>query len=145
MEEQAVYIPVPQIDVMGLLKKFGYIVVCSILFASSTFFYTMYNCGPGSHLISMLLFIVFMVFVELLWNEFRGQRKPLGTIFKYAIYSSLLFFLLSSKDVYLLTNKVSIFGSLADTYGCPSSMGIFIHSIIFAIAMISTMGLPENQ
>jgi len=152
MEEKSTTITVPMSQVfvsnslVPFLKKLLYSIMCAGVFAGATVFYKWFGCSPGTHLLSMILFIVFMIFVELLWNEFKETRKPLDLIFKYAIYGSLLFYFISSKDVYLLTQKLPLIGGgLADSLGCPTGPGIVVHGILFAIALLSMLGLPKDQ
>ena len=45
----------------------------------------------------------------------------------------LLFFLISNPFTYRLTNSLlsGLVGRLADPSGCPTSLGILVHSIVF--------------
>ena len=61
---------------------------------------------------------------------------------KYSIYSALVFLIISSPYTYLLIHK--LFGSfikISSLNGCPTLIGLFIHSAIFAIIIRGMMEL----
>jgi|TARA_Y100000389_G_scaffold161732_1_gene164273 hypothetical protein len=64
-----------------------------------------------------------------------------GLKLKYSFYSTLVFYILSSASMYRLTSK------LLPTAkgGCPTPFGLFLHSIVFLIALYGIMSLPKDR
>jgi hypothetical protein len=55
----------------------------------------------------------------------------------------ILFILVSMPMTYKLTNRLfgGMIGSLADSHGCPTGLGIFIHSLVFGLITYILMGI----
>ena len=53
----------------------------------------------------------------------------------------LLFFLISNPFTYRLTNSLlsGLVGRLADPSGCPTSLGLIVHSIVFGFIVNALM------
>jgi hypothetical protein len=53
----------------------------------------------------------------------------------------LLFFLISNPFTYRLTNSLlsGLTGRLADPAGCPTSLGILVHSVVFGVIVYALM------
>ncbi len=60
--------------------------------------------------------------------------------FKYSIYSTFIFYIVSSSQMYKLTSK--IIPTSID--GCPTPFGLLIHSIVFLLAIYGIMTLPKD-
>lgn len=60
--------------------------------------------------------------------------------FKYSMYSTFIFYILSSSQMYKLTSK--ILPTSID--GCPTPFGLLIHSIVFLLALYGIMTLPKD-
>jgi hypothetical protein len=71
------------------------------------------------------------------------QSKSDLLLAKYVIFGALLFFAVSSTDVYRLTNSV-LGGDLSNDMGCPTTKGIVIHAITFSLLMIILLNLPHD-
>ena len=73
-----------------------------------------------------------------LWAQNKGLK------WKYSFYSALIFFVISSPQAYVLSQKLvgNLFTLSGD--GCPTSFGLFIHTIIFMIALYGIMNLPKD-
>lgn len=58
------------------------------------------------------------------------------------IQSVIIFIIVSLPFTYKLTNRLlgGIVGKLADVSGCPTVLGIFIHAIVFGMAIYALMG-----
>jgi hypothetical protein len=72
------------------------------------------------------------------------RKSPLLK-FKYSLYSALAFFLLASPQMFSLVQK--IFGSvvsIADANGCPSPIGLVIHTGVFLVLLYIMMSLPRD-
>jgi hypothetical protein len=65
-----------------------------------------------------------------------------GVKLKHSIYGTLIFYLISSPAMYSFV--ASILGSsVASPAGCPTVMGVVIHSLVFCAALIGVMYLPN--
>jgi hypothetical protein len=62
---------------------------------------------------------------------------------KYSFYSALVFFLCANPETYKITNWI-FQGFLATTAGCPTSLGLFIHTILFFLVMMALMMFPRD-
>ena len=64
---------------------------------------------------------------------------------KYAFYSTLIFFLVANPETYLMTQKVlGWLFTVADTSGCPTAIGFFVHSAIFFLVLWGVMLFPRD-
>jgi hypothetical protein len=73
-----------------------------------------------------------------LWAKNKGLK------WKYSFYSALIFFVISSPQAYVLSQKLvgNLFALSGD--GCPTSLGLFIHTIVFMISLYGIMNLPKD-
>ena len=65
---------------------------------------------------------------------------------KYAFYSTLIFFLIANPETFKMTQKV--FGwllTIADTGGCPTSLGFFLHTGLFFVVLWGAMLFPKDS
>jgi hypothetical protein len=55
----------------------------------------------------------------------------------------ILFILVSMPMTYRLTNHLlgGIIGSLADPHGCPTGLGVVVHSLVFGLITYILMGI----
>lgn len=70
-----------------------------------------------------------------LWEKNKGLK------WKYSFMSALIFYILSSPDMYNLTNNVV---QTINEKGCPTSFGLLLHSIVFMISLYLIMNLPKD-
>ncbi|MDA7573919.1 hypothetical protein N8751_01400 [bacterium] len=82
-------------------------------------------------------------------NELKLQCRKLwaknkGLKWKYSFYSALIFFVISSPQAYVLSQKLvgNLFALSGD--GCPTSLGLFIHTLVFMVALYGIMNLPKD-
>ena len=56
---------------------------------------------------------------------------------KYTLITTVIFLLVVMPLTYRLTNRIlgKVFGKLCDAGGCPTMMGIFIHTIVFTLLL----------
>jgi hypothetical protein len=59
------------------------------------------------------------------------------------IQTIFVFILVSLPFTYKLTNRVlsGVLGQLADSSGCPTTLGLLIHSIVFGLIVYILMGV----
>ena len=63
---------------------------------------------------------------------------------KYSIYGSLLFFLFSNPVAYSVTSQLSS-GVTASANGCQTNIGVLVHSVVYAAALVGLMYLPHDR
>lgn len=63
---------------------------------------------------------------------------------KYSFYSALVFFLVANPETYKIVQKV--LGGLVTVAdgGCPTAIGLFLHTIIFFIVIMALMMFPRD-
>jgi hypothetical protein len=69
----------------------------------------------------------------------------IGLKAKYSFYSALVFFLMANPETYKITQMV--FGALFTTSngGCPTPIGLLLHTIIFFLVLLGLMLFPRDQ
>lgn len=69
---------------------------------------------------------------------------PLGLKAKYSFYSALVFFLVANPETYKLSQM--LFGALftTSTGGCPTPVGLFVHSVLFFVILLGLMLFPKD-
>lgn len=72
-----------------------------------------------------------------------NKREDLNDVlkWKYSLYSALLFFVFSSPEMYKLTTHILP----TSNNGCPTSVGLFVHTIVFMLAIYGFMKLPKDR
>lgn len=73
-----------------------------------------------------------------LWSENKSLK------WKYSLYSGLLFFLIASPQMFSLVQYIlgKLFTVAVD--GCPTGLGLIIHTVVFVIAIFGLMNLPKD-
>ena len=70
--------------------------------------------------------------------------KTEGLKFKYSFLSTLIFLIVASPWTYQLTYKV--FGkSVSSPGGCPTSVGLFLHALVFFLGLYLLMSFPADR
>jgi hypothetical protein len=92
----------------------------------------------------MIVFLAINFIIMKLTNPYKkiSHQKSDGLIAKYSFYGSLIFFLLSSPELYKLTN--SIIGSTSDFNGCPSETGLYVHTVAYILILLGVMYFPKK-
>lgn len=63
---------------------------------------------------------------------------------KYSIYGSLLFFLFSNPVMYSITSQLTN-GATASQSGCQTNIGVLVHTVVYAAALLGVMYLPPDR
>ena len=60
-----------------------------------------------------------------------------------SLFSAIIFILVIHPYTYMLTQKIlgGIFGKIADIHGCPTSLGLLIHTIVYILLVRGSMDL----
>jgi hypothetical protein len=97
------------------------------------------------HLVHTAVFMV-LIYALMLVTSYNTPdifRKPLLVLLKYAFFSALIFFVLSSAEIYKFVNKFTG-GVTADFNGCPTNYGILLHAFIYFIVVFVMMLFPAD-
>lgn len=65
---------------------------------------------------------------------------------KYSFYSALVFFLVANPETYKTIHWMlsGVLGNIAGTSGCPTPLGLFLHTAIFFCVMLGLMMFPRD-
>ena len=65
---------------------------------------------------------------------------------KYSFYSTLVFFLVANPETYKIIQNLfgSFIGTVASSGGCPTPMGLFLHTVLFFVVILSLMMFPRD-
>jgi len=60
-----------------------------------------------------------------------------------SIFSAFIFILVIHPYTYMVTQKLlgGILGKIADSYGCPTTLGLVIHTIVYILLVRGSMDL----
>jgi hypothetical protein len=145
-----------------ILNSVRHAVVPSLLFLAISAFLVKQgqnDCfDPKQRVLSFLAFVVLCMVSFYLVKQYSGNQssassesesKPnLNVVVGYALYAGLLFFLLTSKEMYSLTNSVIKVDNynLLNNSGCPTFSGSLVHAVVFLMSLASWQLLvPSND
>lgn len=102
------------------------------------------NCPSplGKFLHSGVFCIILFLIMKIMNGGMKGALSN-GLMAKYSFYSTLVFFLLSSSDSYMLTN--SVIGGLSNQLGCPTTSGIIVHALVYLVVLTLVMYFPKDE
>jgi len=65
---------------------------------------------------------------------------------KYSFYSALVFFLVANPETYKIVQWMlgGFVGSIANMNGCPTPIGLFLHTILFFFVILALMMFPRD-
>lgn len=92
-----------------------------------------------SRLIHTLLFFVCIALVM----KFVDKVKNNKLITKYSIYGALLFFFLSSPEMYSVTNRL-VGAHLQYDPACPSVSAVILHTVVYVACLVGFMSLSQQ-
>ena len=105
------------------------------------------NCPTpaGKFLHSALFFVLnFLVMKYMATNNYLNMANLSdGLLAKYAFIGTLLFFLVSSSDTYMLTHNV--YSGLSTPFGCPNLSGVLVHGLVFLVILVLVMYFPKDN
>ena len=60
---------------------------------------------------------------------------------RISIFSAFIFILVIHPNTYMLTQKVlgGLLGNIADKYGCPTSLGLILHTLVYILLIRGSM------
>jgi len=100
---------------------------------------------PEGKFLHAIVFFALNYFIMKLAQKYKATGAQLtdGLMAKYAFYSALIFFLLSSTDSYKLTGK--LFGGLSNDAGCPNVKGVLVHGVVYLVVLLLVMYFPKDN
>jgi hypothetical protein len=65
---------------------------------------------------------------------------------KYSFYSALVFFLVANPETYKITDWMfgNVMPQIANSAGAPTPIGLFLHTILFFVVILSLMMFPRD-
>lgn len=102
----------------------------------------LYNISAGcpTHLGLILHAAVFFAISYLSMGD---AARP-GIKLKHSLYGTLIFFLIANPVTFKF--MASLFGNqIADSSGCPTLFGIFIHALVYCAVLVAVMYLPDGS
>jgi len=64
---------------------------------------------------------------------------------KYSFYSTLVFFLVANPETYKILQKlIGGFITVANPGGCPTPVGLFLHTLLFFVVILALMMFPRD-
>lgn len=83
--------------------------------------------------------LVFFALSMMSIKFFGKDNMSTNMMIKYSIWASLLFFFMSSPELYKLTRNLS--DSWANEDGCPTLTGVVAHSVAYGLVLMGMMSL----
>lgn len=80
--------------------------------------------------------LIFCVLVALAIKYLAQSDKSLGELFEYSFKASLLYFFISSTEMYTLTNVIANESVVIAEDGCPTLYGVLIHTVLFGLLLV---------
>ena len=63
---------------------------------------------------------------------------------KYSFYSALVFFLIANPETFKMTQMLLGRVVTVANGGCPTPMGLFLHTVVFFLALLGLMLFPRD-
>ena len=74
-----------------------------------------------------------------------GDLLSIGLKAKYSFYSALVFFLVANPETFKVTQMaLGSFITIANG-GCPTPSGLFVHTVVFFVALLGLMMFPQDK
>lgn len=97
----------------------------------------------GKFLHSIVFFLLVYGVMTYTKKTNKAYHKSNGVLAKYAFYSTLIFFLLSSSDAYNVSEHY--LSGLTNSAGCPNMTGALVHGIVFLVVLTLVMYFPKDS
>ena len=103
---------------------------------------------PVGHLMSTAVFFVanYLMMKIALYYSNTGKKANDLLLVKYALCASLLYYVISSTDMYKITGQVGLTAlGAVDDKGCPTIPGVVVHAVVFTVLLVLMMLLPKDE
>lgn len=117
--------------VMSLPQVYGW---------TNSLFKTMSDCPTWkTKLVHTLVFAVLVMLVD---KYVRKSTKTNEQMLEYALTCALVFFFVSSQEMYMLTH--AIYPATLDQSGCPTGVGVIVHTILYVVVLAIAMNIKSE-
>jgi hypothetical protein len=82
-----------------------------------------------------------LVFFLLTFFSMGNVKIQTGIKLKHSLYGTLIYFLLSNPATYYFVSNL-LGTQFANNKGCPSVIGVLLHSVIYCMFLLAVMYLP---
>ena len=90
---------------------------------------------------NIALIVNVIIFFGISFLTMGNSKINTGVKIKHSLYSSLIFYFISSPPLYALVG--SVFGKLfSDSNGCGTVYGLLLHTVVYCCALVAVMYLP---
>lgn len=100
--------------------------------------------SPAGHFIHTGIFFILIAIMMLVINIIKKDKLPILLVFKYTLYASLVFYIISNVELYQIMNNL-VGDQIASRDGCPTLAGLGLHTIVFMIMIFFVMVLPRDD
>ena len=95
------------------------------------------NTGCPTHIGLLLITVLFFILTYIT----MGSSINKGIKIKHSLYGTLIFYLVSSPTLYAVMGSI-LGNKIANKEGCPTNIGILLHSFIYFLILVAVMYLP---
>lgn len=90
-----------------------------------------------------LLHTVAFFAVTYLINKYHKKGSDNKQMLRYSLYGALMFFILSSPELYSVTDSLvrSVVNVDMGSVGCPNLTGVLVHTLLFALFLVAVKRL----
>ncbi len=87
---------------------------------------------------TLVFFVAVLALMVIVKNWLMMSPRPMWTYVKYAMCSTLLFYFVTSREMYKLTGMMN---SNIEVRGCPTNVGILFHGFMYFVLLYVMMSL----
>ena len=97
------------------------------------------------HLVHTVIFFILIFALMIAFNLATSEqnKKSAWLLAKYSFYGTLLFFIVTSTELYKLVGNLTN-GATADLNGCPTTNGILLHAGVYLLMLFGVMFFPKD-
>lgn len=100
------------------------------------------SLSPSGCPTALGFFLHTLVFLTVTYLTMSGSAINPWIKVKHSLYGTLIFFLVANPVTYSVV--ASVLGNwVADSNGCPTMSGIFLHAVVYLVALVAVMYLPD--
>jgi len=81
--------------------------------------------------------LIFFIITYITMGNYASKAEKI----KHSLYGTLIYYFVSSPALYYLMGQL-VGNKIADLNGCPTNLGITLHSFIYFLILVAVMYLP---